>query len=93
MAKPTLNSELRQKLSKAYREALPIEARREMTAHARATYQQQLERQVDPDGVLDPGERQRRASALRSARMTAASAKGVAARWGNRRAAENGAAA
>lgn len=37
------------------------------TAPARAAFQAKFEREVDPDGVLDPDERERRAAHARSA--------------------------
>ena len=40
---------------------------RKTTAHARAVFLARFEAEVDPDGVLDPCERQRRALAARRA--------------------------
>lgn len=40
---------------------------RETTASARAAFLARFEREVDPDGVLDPAERARRAGHARSA--------------------------
>lgn len=40
---------------------------KELTANARKAFQSKFERQVDPDGILEPQERARRADALRSA--------------------------
>ena len=40
------------------------------TAPAVAAFQSKFEREVDPDGVLDPDERERRAAAARSAHYT-----------------------
>ena len=51
---------------------------RETTTAARAAFLAKFERQADPDGVLPPAERQRRAEQLRSAhfaRLALASAK------------------
>jgi hypothetical protein len=59
---------------------------REMTAAARRTFLDSFERQVDPDGLLPPAERARRAEAARRAHMTALSLKAAQAR---RRAKEN----
>jgi hypothetical protein len=42
---------------------------RELTAKARATFLDKFEQEVDPDGVLSPEERQRRAQHARSAHM------------------------
>lgn len=39
------------------------------TRHARAGFEARFERQVDPDGVLDPKERRRRAHAALKAHM------------------------
>jgi hypothetical protein len=43
---------------------------KETTAKARATFLERFEREADPDGVLDPAERTRRAEHLRKAHMT-----------------------
>lgn len=43
---------------------------RETTAHARAAFLGRFEREVDPDGSLEPGERARRAAAARRAYFT-----------------------
>jgi len=40
---------------------------KETTSRARETFRSSFERQVDPDGVLDPAERQRRAEFARRA--------------------------
>src|SRR5262245_31343781 len=45
---------------------------RELTAAARAAFFAKLERQVDPDGVLAPEERRRRAEHARRAHLTRA---------------------
>lgn len=39
------------------------------TSAARSAFLDRFEREADPDGVLSPGERQRRAASLRSAHM------------------------
>lgn len=43
---------------------------RETTRKAREVFMSQFERQVDPDGVLPEGERQRRAEAAKKAHFT-----------------------
>ena len=43
---------------------------REITAQARASFLGRFEREVDPDGVLTPEERAKRAKAARSAYFT-----------------------
>ena len=43
---------------------------RELTEAARRTFDQRFEREVDPDGVLPPAERRRRAEAARQAYFT-----------------------
>jgi hypothetical protein len=43
---------------------------RETTANARAAFLGRFERAVDPDGILEPAERARRADAARKAHMT-----------------------
>jgi hypothetical protein len=56
---------------------------RETTTKARTAFLAKFERQADPDGVLPPAERQRRAERLRSAhfaRLALASAKARRAR-------------
>jgi hypothetical protein len=56
---------------------------RDTTADARRAFLAKFERQADPDGVLPPAERQRRAEQLRSAhfaRLALASAKARRAR-------------
>lgn len=57
--------------------------RTEMTAPARAAAMDRFEKQVDPDGVLDPAERAQRAEYAKKAYFTAISAKGVASRRAN----------
>lgn len=57
-----------------------------MTASARAAAADRFEREVDPDGVLDPAERARRAEYARRLWFTQLSRKGVEAR--KRRAAD-----
>lgn len=59
---------------------LATEDRVEMTAAARASQADRFERQVDPDGVLDPVERARRAEYAKKAYFTQLSKRGVAAR-------------
>jgi len=58
---------------------------REMTAKARAGFQSKLEREVDPDGVLPPEERRRRADALRRAHLAMASLAAAMARQRSRK--------
>lgn len=53
---------------------------RELTAKARAKFLGRFEAQVDPDGVLPPAERQRRAEALRKAHFTRLALKSAEAR-------------
>ncbi len=53
---------------------------RETTAKARATFLDQFERQVDPDGVLPEAERLRRAEAARKAYFTRLAYKSAKAR-------------
>lgn len=43
---------------------------REVTASARAAFMSRFEREVDPDGALDPAERARRASHAKTAYFT-----------------------
>jgi hypothetical protein len=43
---------------------------RELTEAARRTFNERFEREVDPDGVLSPSERHRRAGAARKAYFT-----------------------
>ncbi len=50
------------------------------TAPARAAFLDRFDRQVDPDGVLDPAERARRAAHLRKAYFTGLSLKSAQAR-------------
>jgi hypothetical protein len=50
------------------------------TAPARAGFLAKFERQVDPDGILDPDERARRAASARAAFYAKLCAAGVAAR-------------
>ena len=59
--------------------------RKEMTAPARAAAMDRFEKQVDPNGLLDPAERAQRAEYAKKAYFTAISAKGVAARRANAR--------
>lgn len=56
------------------------------TAKARQTFLSQFERQVDPDGVLPPEERQRRAEAAKRAHMARLALKSAQARRNRRRA-------
>ena len=63
---------------------LAREDRTEMTTSARAAAMDRFEKQVDPDGVLDPVERAKRAEYAKKAFFTAISRKGVAARKRNR---------
>jgi hypothetical protein len=53
---------------------------RETTAKARATFLDQFERDVDPDGSLSPEERQRRAKHARSAHFARLARLSAAAR-------------
>jgi len=53
---------------------------RETTKAARTTWLNSFERQVDPDGVLDPSERARRAQAALRAHMTSLALKSSRAR-------------
>ncbi|WP_134667896.1 hypothetical protein [Amycolatopsis sp. CFH S0078] len=59
---------------------LATEDRKEMTAAANRANRGRFERQVDPDGVLEPGERARRAEFARKAYFTQLAAKSAAAR-------------
>lgn len=59
---------------------LAREDRTEMTAAARAAAMDRFEREVDPNGELDPVERARRAEYAKKAYFTALSRKAVAAR-------------
>ena len=54
------------------------------TAAARQAATDRFERQVDPDGVLPPDERARRADSARRAHMLSLAAKSAAARRKNR---------
>jgi hypothetical protein len=58
---------------------------RQLTANARAAFEQRFARQVDPDGVLPEAERQRRAECARKAYYSALAAKSARVRR-NRRA-------
>jgi hypothetical protein len=58
---------------------------RELTANARAAFQDRFARQVDPDGVLPEAERQRRAECARKAYYIALAAKSAKARRQRRR--------
>jgi hypothetical protein len=62
---------------------------RETTANARAAFLERFEREVDPDGVLDPSERRRRAEHARRAYFVRLSLAAVEARRA-RRAAQAG---
>jgi len=53
---------------------------REVTAPARAAFHLRFEREVDPDGVLDPDERRRRAGHAMQAYMLKLARKSAAAR-------------
>jgi hypothetical protein len=53
---------------------------RELTASARAAFQDRFVRQVDPEGVLPESERQRRAECARKAYYTALAARSAKAR-------------
>jgi hypothetical protein len=53
---------------------------RELTANARAAFQDRFAKQVDPDGTLPEVERQRRAECARKAHFAALAAKSVRAR-------------
>lgn len=57
------------------------------TAAARQAFADSFERQVDPDGVLDPAERSKRAESARKAHYTRLSLKAAEARRRNRGAA------
>jgi hypothetical protein len=50
------------------------------TAPARAAFRDRFERQVDPDGTLDPAERRQRAGHARKAHMQALALKSAKAR-------------
>ncbi|MFB9926054.1 hypothetical protein ACFORO_12255 [Amycolatopsis halotolerans] len=54
--------------------------RKQMTAAANRANRDRFERQVDPEGVLEPGERARRAEYARKAYFTALAAKSAEAR-------------
>jgi hypothetical protein len=53
---------------------------REVTRAARAAFSDRFEREVDPDGVLDPAERARRADMARKAYFTRLALKSAQAR-------------
>ncbi len=53
---------------------------RQLTANARAAFQDRFTRQVDPDGILPEAERQRRAESARKAYYAALAAKSARAR-------------
>ena len=55
-----------------------------MTAAARAAHLDKFEKLADPDGVLDPAERARKAAHLRSAYFLGLSLKSVRARRARR---------
>jgi hypothetical protein len=57
---------------------------RELTANARAAFQDRFAQQVDPDRILPEEERQRRAECARRAYFAALAAKSVRARRGRR---------
>ena len=57
---------------------------RQLTANARAAFEQRFARQVDPDGVLPQAERQRRAECARKAYYSALAAKSARARRSRR---------
>jgi hypothetical protein len=57
---------------------------RDLTANARAAFQDRFAKQVDPDGVLSETERQRRAECARKAHFAALAAKSVRARRARR---------
>jgi hypothetical protein len=57
---------------------------RQLTANARAAFEQRFARQVDPDGVLPEAERQRRAECARKAYYSALAAKSARARRNRR---------
>ncbi len=58
---------------------------RELTANARAAFQDRFASQVDPDGTLPEAERQRRAECARKAYYTALAAKSARARRSRRK--------
>ena len=66
---------------------------RQMTARGRAEFLARFEREVDPDGVLDPIERRRRADHARRAYFTRLSLAAVAAKRAKRAAQGGGDAA
>lgn len=51
-----------------------------ITANARRAFLDKFEREVDPDGLLEPGERARRAEHARKAHMQRLALKSAAAR-------------
>lgn len=53
---------------------------RELTAAGRKAFMDSFERKVDPEGVLDPAERRRRADHARKAHFTAMALKSAQAR-------------
>ncbi len=53
---------------------------RELTAPARKAFADSFERKVDPDGVLEPAERRRRAEHARKAHYTAMALKSAQVR-------------
>ncbi len=53
---------------------------RQLTANARAAFQDRFTRQVDPDGILPEAERQRRAESARKAYYAALAAKSARGR-------------
>ena len=62
---------------------------RQTTATARATFLSSFDRQVDPEGILAPQERERRATAARQAHMARLALKSVQSRR-QRKEARNG---
>jgi hypothetical protein len=64
----------------AYASWANTEDRAARTAKARAAHRSKFDRQVDPDGTLDPVERAKRAKAARKAHFTALALKSSRAR-------------
>lgn len=56
---------------------------RSTTARARETFLKDFDRQVDPEGVLEPAERERRATAARKAHFARLAMRSAAARQKN----------
>lgn len=65
----TAEASLRGRLA-AHSRWATVEDRRAATAKARKAFLDRFERQVDPDGVLEPAERARRAESARKAHFT-----------------------